>query len=101
MEYYIAKYEPEATRKTVLDEFKTKIDISKCHATGRRYPTIKNWFLEKYPAVAMCGMNESELAAYKRAQEEKSKREDEEKKSNVISMPQQNADDNYPLASGQ
>ena len=101
MEYYIAKYEPEATRKTVLDEFKTKIDISKCHATGRRYPTIKNWFLEKYPAVTMFGMNESELAAYKRAQEEKSKREDEEKKSNVISMPQQNAEDNYPLASGQ
>ena len=89
MEYYITKYEPEATRKIVLDEFRTKIDISKCHAKGRRYPTIKNWFLEKYPAVTMFGMNESELAAYKKAQEEKAQREAEEKKNNVIPMPQQ------------
>lgn len=101
MEYYIAKYEPEATRKTVLDEFKTKIDISKCHATGRRYPTIKNWFLDKYPAVVLFGMTDAELAAYKKAQEEKAKREAEEKKNNVVPMPQQNAEDNYPLASGQ
>ena len=89
MEYYITKYEPEATRKTVLGEFKTKIDISKCHAKGRRYPTIKNWFLEKYPAVTMFGMNESELVAYKKAQEEKAQREAEEKNNNVIPMPQQ------------
>ena len=93
MEYYIAKYEPEASRKTVLEEFNTKIDISKCHAKGRRYPTIKNWFLEKYPAVTMFGMNESELAAYKKAQEEKAKREAEEKKNNVVPMPQQQDDD--------
>jgi len=89
MEYYITKYEPEETQKAVLDEFRTKIDISKCHAKGRRYPTIKNWFLEKYPAVTMFGMNESELAAYKKAQEEKAQREAEEKKNNVIPMPQQ------------
>ena len=102
MEYYIVKYEPEATRKTVLDEFKTKIDISKCHATGRRYPTIKNWFLDKYPAVVLFGMTESELAAYNKAQEEKkAQREAEEKKNNVIPMPQQDAEDSYPQACGE
>jgi hypothetical protein len=37
----------------------------------------------------MFGMNESELAAYKKAQEEKAQREAEEKKSKVIPMPQQ------------
>lgn len=89
MEYYITKYEPEETQKAVLDEFRTKIDISKCHAKGRRYPTIKNWFLEKYPAVTMFGMTEAELAAYKKAQEEKAQREAEDQKNNVILMPQQ------------
>ena len=96
MEYYISKYEPEATRKAVQQEFEDKVVISKCHATARRYPTIKKWFLEKYPEVAQFGMTESELAAYKKAQPEA-----EEKKDNVIPMPQQNADDNYPLVSGQ
>ena len=89
MEYYITKYEPEATRKTVLEEFKTKIDISKCHAKGRRYPTIKKWFLDKYPAVVLFGMTDAELATYKKAQEEKAQHEAEEKKNNVIPMPQQ------------
>ena len=89
MEYYISKYEPEATRKTVQKEFEDLIEISKCHAKGRRYPTIKKWFLDKYPAVVLFGMTEAELAAYKKAQEEKAQREAEEKKNNVIPMPQQ------------
>ena len=89
MEYYISKYEPEATRKTVQKEFEDLIEISKCHAKGRRYPTIKKWFLDKYPAVVLFGMTEAELAAYKKAQEAKAQREAEEKKNNVIPMPQQ------------
>ena len=89
MEYYISKYEPEATRKTVQKEFDDLIEISKCHAKGRRYPTIKKWFLDKYPAVVLFGMTEAELAAYKKAQEAKAQREAEEKKNNVIPMPQQ------------
>ena len=98
MEYYISKYEPEVSRKTVQKELEDMIEISKCHAKGRRYPTIKKWFLEKYPVVAEFGMNEKELAAYhkaqeKKAQEEKSQPEAEEKKDNVIPMPQQQEDE--------
>ena len=89
MEYYIAKYEPEASRKAVQKELEDLLEISKCHAKGRRYPTIKKWFLDKYPAVVLFGMTEAELAAYKKAQEAKAQREAEEKKNNVIPMPQQ------------
>ena len=34
--------------------------IAKCHAKSRRYPTIKKWFLKKYPAVAMFGIEKDE-----------------------------------------
>ena len=102
MEYYIAKYEPEASRKAVQKELEDLLEISKCHAKGRRYPTIKKWFLDKYPAVVLFGMTESELAAYNKAQEEKkAQREAEEKKNNVIPMPQQDAEDSYPQACGE
>ena len=50
----------------------------------------------------MFGMNESELAAYNKAKEEKkAQREAEEKKNNVIPMPQQDAEDSYPKACGE
>lgn len=32
-------------------ELEDMILISECHRQGFRYPTIKNWFLEKYPDV--------------------------------------------------
>ena len=56
MERYIRKYEPEVTREAVLKELEDKLFISECHSKGRRYPTIKKWFLEKYPDVAKFGM---------------------------------------------
>jgi hypothetical protein len=40
-----------------LDEM---IDISKCHSTGKRYATIRNWFLDNYPAVKEFGMPKAE-----------------------------------------
>ena len=58
MEYYINRYEPEETREAVIDELKDMIEISKCHSI--RYPTIKKWFLAKYPEVAKFGMPETE-----------------------------------------
>lgn len=60
MKWYIGKYEPEETRDEVLAELDNKIDISKCHSKGRRYPAIKKWFLEKYPDVAKFGIPESD-----------------------------------------
>lgn len=54
MRSYIQKYEPLKTRQTVLNEFEKYIDISRCHS--KRYPVIKQWFLEKYPNIEQFGM---------------------------------------------
>ena len=51
MEDYIRNYAPEKTRKADLDEFHQKLIISECHSKAFRYPTIKKWFLDKYPEV--------------------------------------------------
>lgn len=61
MKRYINKNEPEATRDVALKEFEDKLFISKCHSKSHRYPTIKKWFLEKYPEVAKFGIPESEI----------------------------------------
>lgn len=53
---YIITHEPVETRKTVLDEFAELKLISECHSKSKRYPVIKNWFLDKYPAIKEFGM---------------------------------------------
>lgn len=53
---YIMKYEPVETRRDVLTELDDMIFISKCHSKAKRYPVIKNWFLEKYPEILEFGM---------------------------------------------
>jgi len=55
----------EADPKPVLDELEEMIGISKCHSVGKRYPTIKAWFLRRYPDLAEFGMNEEELTAWR------------------------------------
>ena len=60
MKWYIGKYEPKETREEVLSELESRMDISKCHSKGRRYPAIKKWFLEKYEAVKTFGMTDAE-----------------------------------------
>lgn len=57
MKKYIASH--EAAPKLVLEELDEMIDISKCHSMNKRYPTIKAWFLARYPAVAEFGMPKS------------------------------------------
>ena len=58
MRTYIKNHEPEEDdrRATALAELKHMIEISKCHSI--RYPTIKKWFLAKYPEVAGFGVAE-------------------------------------------
>ena len=46
MEGYIASHDPDA-----MDAFLEMKVISKAHSTGFRYPTIKAWFLDRYPEV--------------------------------------------------
>ncbi len=57
MRDYIWNHESDETRKTVMDEFDEMILISQCHNKAFRYPTIKKWFLNKYPEVEMFGYN--------------------------------------------
>ena len=58
-DYIILHSTPEEELAEVA-EFNEMILISKCHAQALRYPTIKKWFLEKYPEVAEFGT----VAAY-------------------------------------
>ena len=54
MRDYISSHEDDA--EPVLAELDDQIGISKCHSLGKRYPTIKAWFLERYPQIAEFGM---------------------------------------------
>ena len=51
MKMYIKKYEPEDTVEEVLKYLEDQILISKCHGQRLRYPTIKKWFLTKFPEI--------------------------------------------------
>lgn len=56
MEYYISTHEPEDKVDAVLAHFEELKLISQCHGKRLRYPTIKKWFLARYPEVAQFGM---------------------------------------------
>lgn len=62
MEHYIITHEEADTRAAVLAEYNELRLISECHKRSRRYPTIKKWFLEKYPQIAEFGMEKEEPA---------------------------------------
>ena len=76
-DYIILHTTPEKEAEAVA-EFDEMVLISKCHGKTLRYPTIKKWFLEKYPEVAKFGA----IEAAAEAQEEETKSE------NVIPMPE-------------
>ena len=59
MEDYIASHGNADDRRT-YDEMKL---ISKCHSKGFRYPTIKAWFLERFPEVKAFGIQKDEEEA--------------------------------------
>ena len=53
-DYIILHTTPEKEAEAVA-EFDEMVLISKCHGKTLRYPTIKKWFLKKYPEVAKFG----------------------------------------------
>ena len=59
MEDYIASHGSMEDRRT-YDEMKL---ISKCHSKGFRYPTIKAWFLERFPEVKAFGIQKEDAEA--------------------------------------
>ncbi len=58
MRDYIRKH--EANPEPVLKELDDQIGISKCHSLNKRYPTIKTWFLNRYPEIVKFGMPKSD-----------------------------------------
>ncbi|MBE6913518.1 MAG: hypothetical protein E7472_01085 [Ruminococcaceae bacterium] len=76
MENYISTHEEGEARIAVLKEFAEKRLISECHSECHRYPTIKKWFLEKYPEIAEFGMTAPAA-----------------ENSKVVDLPQQTAED--------
>jgi len=70
MEGYIKTHGSKEECVKNLAEFKEQKLISLCHSTSRRYPTIKKWFLAKYPEVMEFGIPD--------AAEENSSAEDNE-----------------------
>ena len=51
MRMYISTHTPPESREKALSDFDELILISKCQSKRYRYPTIKKWFLNKYPEV--------------------------------------------------
>ena len=61
MRDYISSHETDA--KPVLAELDEMIGISKAHSLSKRYPTIKTWFLKRYPAIVEFGMESTNEAS--------------------------------------
>ena len=55
MRNYILTHEDDKNALIVLAEFSEMRQISRCHSQAKRYPVIKNWFLEKYPEIKNFG----------------------------------------------
>ena len=60
MKKYIKLHETKEEAEKVIAYLEDQILISKCHSQRLRYPTIKKWFLAKYPEVAKFGIDETE-----------------------------------------
>ena len=60
MRQYIILHSSEENEADALCEFEEMVLISQCHSKNYRYPTIKKWFLAKYPEVADFGTIETE-----------------------------------------
>ena len=59
MEDYITTHGGTDDRR-IYDEMKL---ISRCHSKGFRYPTIKAWFLERFPEVKAFGIQREDAEA--------------------------------------
>ncbi len=57
MEDYILTH---ANAEAIMEEYKELRLIAQCHAQGKRYSTIKRWFLEQYPEVKQFGVEQAD-----------------------------------------
>lgn len=59
MRNYIILHTTPEEESEAIAEFEEMLLISKCQQKSLRYPTIKKWFLEKYPEIEYFGMDEA------------------------------------------
>ena len=57
MEKYIRLHEEGEQLEEVMAEYEELRLVAECHSKGHRYPTIKKWFLTKYPEVSVFGVD--------------------------------------------
>ncbi len=57
MKNYIILHTSAENQCAALSEFTNLLLISRCQQQSLRYPTIKKWFLKKYPEVANFGQD--------------------------------------------
>ena len=88
MKEYITKYSEGEEQEKNLAELEKMIDISKCHGQALRYPTIKKWFLAKYPEVAKFGL----VTADQEENEEETAKPQER-----LHLTSKNAEENTPV----
>ena len=68
MRWYIENNDNTSDALAVFDKM---LDISKAHSVGKRYPTIKSWFLDRYPEFTEFGMTEEEIEKYRVSKEKR------------------------------
>ena len=71
MREYITAHENAPS--PVLEVLEDMIGTFKGHSLCKRYPTIKAWFLNRYPAYAEFGMTADELAKWRVSQKQEEK----------------------------
>jgi hypothetical protein len=54
--YIVRNVKDMKERHGILLELDDMIFISECHSKGKRYPTIKKWFLNTFPEVKEFGL---------------------------------------------
>ena len=73
MREYIEKHEREDSRDMALKRFDYMVANSKFHSNRFRYPTIKAWFLKRYPDVDTLGLSEEEYNELVKTEKDKEK----------------------------
>ena len=83
MRDYIKQFDKDPS--SMLPIFENMLTVSKGHSDNKRYPIVKQWFLDRYPEFAEFGMNEEQLKKY---------REEKEAANKVTALP--TSDDKIP-----
>ena len=88
MRKYIKLHETKEEAEKVIAHLDDQILISKCHGQRLRYPTIKKWFLAKYPEVAKFGTE---------AVDQEENKEEAAKAQEGLHLTSKSAEENTPV----